>query len=191
MLQINTVGIGYCSVGPLWHRVRISKSNTPFLKKPQAGAHRMSAGFHDNETALGDRLQFVRRQQCALHHLQALTGVVLPTVHGTGQDGAASKCFGQSFRSLAVRCETTEDGILAVVLNDFAALPTVVLFKLCKGLDDGYQSQAARIYQRRTEAGYQRAAWYRTRRSTAPPGSSACRRFHRPRQKAHGSDSES
>ena len=82
----------------------------------------MSTGFHDNKAALGNGFQLVGRQQGALHHLQALAGIVLAPAHRAGEDGAAAQGFGQHFGGLAVGCKAAEDGVLAVVLNDLAAL---------------------------------------------------------------------
>ena len=93
-LQIHTVGVGYRSVGPFRHSVRFCEGDAPIQEKLEAGAHRMSAGFHDDEAPLGNGLQFVRCQQCSLHHLQALAGVILAPVYGAGQHGAATQRFG-------------------------------------------------------------------------------------------------
>ena len=90
----------------------------------------MCAGFHDNEAALGNGFQLVGRQQGTLHHLEALAGIVLAPAHRAGEDGAAAQGFGQYLRSLAVGGEAAEDGVLAVVLNDLAALFSVVFFEL-------------------------------------------------------------
>ena len=82
----------------------------------------MCAGFHDNEAALGNGFQLVWGQQCSLHHLKALAGVVLAAAHRAREDGSATQRFGQDFCGLTVGSKATEDGILAVILNDFAAL---------------------------------------------------------------------
>lgn len=84
----------------------------------------------DNKISLGNRLQLIWRQQRALHHLQTLTGIVFSTAHRSRQNCAVSERLGQHLRRLAVWCEATEDGVLAVVLNNFTALFSVVLFKL-------------------------------------------------------------
>ena len=73
----------------------------------------MSAGFHDNEAALGDRFQLVRGEKGTLHHLEGLTGIVLAMTHGAGQNGAAAQGFGQHFGGLAVGGKTTENGVLS------------------------------------------------------------------------------
>ena len=113
MFQIHTVGIGHLSIGSLRHGVRRSKGDAPIQEEPEAGAHGMSAGFHDNEAALGDRFQLVRGEKGTLHHLQALAWIVLATAHGAGQDGAAAQGFGQHFSGLAVVGKATENGVLA------------------------------------------------------------------------------
>ena len=84
----------------------------------------------DNKIPLGNRLQLIWRQQWTLHHLQTLAGVVLPTAHRSRQNGAVSERLGQHLCRLAVGCEAAEDGVLAVVLNNFASFFSVVLFKL-------------------------------------------------------------
>ena len=121
-LQIYTIGIGHRSVGPLRHNVRLPKGDAPVQEKLEPGSHGMGTGLHDNEAALGNGLQFVGGQQGSFHHLQALAGIVLATAHRAGEDGAATQSFGQDFCGLAVRSKAAEDGILAVILNDFAAL---------------------------------------------------------------------
>ena len=141
--QIHPVGVGDCTIGPLWHRKRLLESDAPIQEELKTGAHRMGTDFHDDEAALGNGLQFVRRQQRTLHHLKALAGVIFATAHRTGQDGSASKSFGQGFRSLAVGREATENRVLTVVLDDFAASTAVVFLKLGSGLYDGYRRQAA------------------------------------------------
>ena len=97
----------------------------------------------DNKISLGNRLQLIWRQQRTLHHLQALAGIVISPAHRSGQDSTVSECLGQHLRRLTVWCEATEDGVLAVVLNYFASFFSVVLFKLCQGLNDRHQRQAA------------------------------------------------
>ena len=139
VLQIHTVGVVHSSVRSFRHGVWRSKGNAPIQEEPKPGPHRMRAGFHDDKAALGNGLQFVRRQQGALHHLEALAGVVLAPAHGAGEDGAAAQGFGQHFGSLAVGGKAAEDGVLAVVLNDLAALFPVVFFELRLGLVDRHE----------------------------------------------------
>ena len=50
--------------------------------------------------------------------------------NGTGEDGAAAQIPGQGFRRLAVGSEAAEDGVLAVVSQDLAALLAVVFLQL-------------------------------------------------------------
>ena len=113
LCQIHTVGIGHLSIGSLRHSIRLPKGNAPLEKQPQLGPHGMGAGFHNNEAALGDGFQLVRSEQGTLHHLEGLTGVVLATAHGAGQDGAAAQGFGQHLGGLAVGGKATENGVLS------------------------------------------------------------------------------
>lgn len=90
----------------------------------------MAACFHHNKVAFGNGPQFVRSHQGPLHHLQRLTGVILALAHRAGLHRAGAEVFGQHFRSLAARRKTAEDCVLAVILNDLAALFAIVFFKL-------------------------------------------------------------
>lgn len=112
-LQIYTIGIGHRSVGSLRHSVRLPKGDAPVQEKLESGSHRVSTGLHDNEAAFGNGFQLVWGQQCSLHHLQALAGIVLATAHRAGEDGAAAQSFGQHFSSLTVGSKAAEDGILS------------------------------------------------------------------------------
>ena len=102
----------------------------------------MHAGFHHDELPLGDGLQLVGGQERPLRHLQALARL-LALVHGAGQYRAVSEGFGQRLCCLAVRGKAAEDRVLTVVLNDLAALLTVILLELGKTLDDRHQRQTA------------------------------------------------
>ena len=84
----------------------------------------------DNKISLGNGLQLIWRQQRTLHHLQALAWIVLSPAHRSRQNSTVSECLGQHLRRLTIWCEATEDGVLAVVLNNFASFFSVVLFKL-------------------------------------------------------------
>ncbi|MPM77184.1 hypothetical protein SDC9_124184 [bioreactor metagenome] len=100
----------------------------------------MGTGFHYDKAALWNGFEFIGRHERALHHLQGLAGVILPAAHAAAHDSAAAHCFGEYLGSLAVGSEAAEDGVLAVVLHDFTAFSAVVLFELCKALDDWHQS---------------------------------------------------
>ena len=109
----------------------------------QLGTHRVRAGFHDNEVALGQIFQFVRREQCTFRHLQTLACTVLALADRTGQNRPAAERFGERFRRLAVGCEAAEDRILTVIGYDLRALLTVILFELRETLDDRHERQLA------------------------------------------------
>ena len=103
----------------------------------------MCAGLHDHKFSLGDGLEFVRRHEWPLHHLQGLVIAVLALADGTREDSPAPQRRGKRLRRFALGGETTEDGILAVIANDFGSLFPVVLFKLRQRLDDRHQRQSA------------------------------------------------
>ena len=87
----------------------------------------MCAGFHDNELSLRETFQFIRREQCALCHLQALAVAVLSLTDGAGQNGPAAESFGERLCRLAVRCKAAEDRVLTVIGYDLRALLAVIL----------------------------------------------------------------
>ena len=92
--------------------------------------HGMGAGLHHHKLSLWNGFQLIRRHECPLHHLQGLAGIVFPPGDGAGEDGAAAQGLGQHLRCLALGREAAEDGVLAVVLNNFASFSSVVFFKL-------------------------------------------------------------
>ena len=102
----------------------------------------MCSCFHYHKFALGDGLQFVWRHERALHHLQGLAAL-LALADGAGQYGPATEGGGEGLGGFALGRETAEDGILAVIANNFRALFSVVLFQLREALDNGYQRQPA------------------------------------------------
>ena len=102
----------------------------------------MAACFHHNKVAFGNGPQFVRSHQGPLHHLQRLAGIILALAHRAGLHRAGAEVLGQHFGSLAAGRKTAKDRILTVVLNNLAALLTVVLFKLSQRLDDRHQGQS-------------------------------------------------
>ena len=104
----------------------------------------MASGLLHDEAAFRNRLEFIRRQQGSLHHLQALAGIVFAAAHRAGEHRAAAEGFGEGIRRFTVRGKAAADHILAVVHQDGCAFFAVVLFQLRQRLDDGYQRQAAR-----------------------------------------------
>lgn len=112
-LQSLTAGVGNLSLGALRHGIRLLEADAPVEKQPQPCPHRMIAGFHHDEAPLWNRLQLVRGEQRALHHLEGLAGIVLSAAHRAGQHRAAAQRFGQHLGGLAVGGETAEDGILS------------------------------------------------------------------------------
>ena len=138
-LQSLTACVDDLPLGTLRHSIRLLKADAPVKEQTQPRPHGMVSGFHHNEAALENGFQLIGREQRTLHHLQGLAGVVLSTAHRAGQHRAIAQGFGQHLGGLTVGGEAAENGILAVVLNNLAALLTVVLFKLRKGLDNGYQ----------------------------------------------------
>ena len=87
----------------------------------------MRAGFHDNKFSLRETFQFIRREQCALCHLQALAVAVFAAAYGTGKDCSAAEGFRERLRRLAVWREAAEDRILAIIGYDLRALLAVIL----------------------------------------------------------------
>ena len=102
----------------------------------------MRTGFHDNEVTLGQIFQFIRREQCAFRHLQALACIVLAFADGTGQNRPAAEGFGQRLRRLTIGREAAEDGVLTVIAYNFCALFAVFL-QLRETLDDRHERQLA------------------------------------------------
>ena len=118
------------------------EGNPPFQKEAKSSLHWMAASLHHNEVPLGNRSQLVWCHQGALHHLQRLAGIILALAHRAGLHRAGAEVLGQHFGSLAAGRKTAKDRILTVVLNNLAALLTVVLFKLSQRLDDRHQGQS-------------------------------------------------
>ena len=56
----------------------------------------MASGLLHDEAALGDGLELICRQQGALHHLQALAGIVFAAAHRAGEHRAAAEGFGDA-----------------------------------------------------------------------------------------------
>ena len=50
----------------------IVEFNAPFKEQLEVYSHRMHTRFHDDKIALGQGLEFVRREQWALYHLERL-----------------------------------------------------------------------------------------------------------------------
>ena len=70
------------------HTVFLLEGDAPFEEQAQAGTHGVASGLLHDEAALGDGLELICRQQGALHHLQALAGIVFPAAHGAGEHRA-------------------------------------------------------------------------------------------------------
>ncbi len=87
----------------------LSESNAPIQEEPKLYLHGMDARLHNHKTALGHGLQFIRRHERPLHHLEGLAGIVLPLADGAAHDGAAAQGAGELLRRLASRREAAED----------------------------------------------------------------------------------
>lgn len=90
----------------------------------------MASGLLHDKAAFWNRLELIRRQQGAFHHLQALAGIVFPAAHGAGEHRAAAEGFGEGICRLTVRSKAAADHILAVVHQDGCAFFSVVFYKL-------------------------------------------------------------
>ena len=90
----------------------------------------MASGLLHDEAALGDGLELICRQQGALHHLQALAGIVFPAAHRAGEHRAAAEGFGEGICRFTVRGKAAADHILTVVHQDGCAFFSIVLFQL-------------------------------------------------------------
>ena len=55
-----------------------------------------ASGLLHDEAALGDGLELIRRQQGALHHLQALAGIVFLAAHRAGEHRGHDGCHRSS-----------------------------------------------------------------------------------------------
>ena len=75
------------------HTVFLLEGDAPFEEQAQAGTHGVASGLLHNEAAFRNRLELICRQQGALHHLQALAGIVFPAAHGAGEHRAAAEGF--------------------------------------------------------------------------------------------------
>ena len=69
------------------------KYDAPFEEQLQVYLHGMNAGFHDYEITLGKRLEFIRREQRPLYHLQGLGRIVLGAADRAGHNSAAAQCL--------------------------------------------------------------------------------------------------
>ena len=114
----------------LLHTVFLLEGDTPFEEQAQTGTHGVASGLLHDEAALGNGLELIRRQKGALHHLQALAGIVFPAAHRAGEHRAVAKGFGEGFRRFTVRGKTAADHILTVVHQDGCAFFSIVLFQL-------------------------------------------------------------
>ena len=104
----------------------------------------MASGLLHDEATLGDGLELICCQQGALHHLQALAGIVFASAHRAGEHRAAAEGFGEGIRCFTVRRKAAADHILAVIHQNGCTFFAIVLFQLRQRLDNGYQRQAAR-----------------------------------------------
>ena len=112
------------------HTVFLLEGDAPFEEQAQAGTHGVASGLLHDEAALGDGLELICRQQGAFHHLQALAGIVFPSVHRAGEHRAAAEGFGEGIRCFTVGGKAAADHILAVIHQDGCAFFAVVLFQL-------------------------------------------------------------
>jgi len=103
----------------------------------------MDAGLHYHKITLGQRFQFVRREERSLHHLQGFRRIVLAPGYRARHDRAATQGFRQRISRRAVWGKATEQSDLCIVHDDLAAFLAVVLFKLGEGLDDRDDLQAS------------------------------------------------
>ena len=126
------------------HTVFLLEGDAPFKEQAQAGTHGVASGLLHDEATLGDGLELICCQQGALHHLQALAGIVFASAHRAGEHRAAAEGFGEGIRCFTVGGKAAADHILAVIHQDGCAFFAIVLFQLRQRLDDGYQRQAAR-----------------------------------------------
>ena len=118
-LQHLLIGIDHFSVCLFLHSIKSLKTDAPIKEQPQLCPHGMGAGFHHDKAALWNGFEFIRCHEGALHHLQGLAGIILSTAYAAAHDGAAAQCLTQHFGGLAVGSESAEDGVLAVVHDDF------------------------------------------------------------------------
>ena len=51
--QIHPVGVGDCTIGPLWHRKRLLESDAPIQEELKTGAHRMGTDLQCEITTSG------------------------------------------------------------------------------------------------------------------------------------------
>ena len=112
------------------HTVFLLEGDTPFEEQTQTGTHGVASGLLHDEIAFRNRLELICRQQRALHHLQALAGIVFPAAHRAGEHRAAAEGFGEGIRCLTVGGKATADHILAVIHQDGGAFFSVVFYKL-------------------------------------------------------------
>ena len=145
LLQLLLVGIGHGTCGPLRQQIRITEGDAPVQEEPEPCLHGVRPRLHHYKLALGDGLQFIRRHERPLHHLEGAAGAVFSAAlaHRTAHDGAAAQGLGQHLGGLRVGGEAAEDGILRIVDNNLRALLAVVLLQLCQRLNDRHQSQFA------------------------------------------------
>jgi hypothetical protein len=113
-LQNLLIGIHHFPMRFFLHSIGSPESDAPIKEQPQAGFHGMGAGFHHNKAPFGNGLEFIRRHEGALHHLQRLTGVIFPSADTTAHDGTATQRLGEYLGCLTVWSEAAEDGVLTV-----------------------------------------------------------------------------
>ena len=142
-LQRLLVGIYHLSVRLFFYGIILTETDSPITKQPQFSPHGMGTGFHDHKITFGNRFQFIRRHQRTLNHLQGLAGIILAPADGAAHDGSGTHCLAQHFGGLAVGSETTKDGILAVIYDDFRTLLAIIFFKLTEGLDNWHHRSSS------------------------------------------------